>query len=143
MTGSYRIDDHMSGRSTRATTIRVGALVAATLSFAPVAHAFPAKLEAWQQRYGAISASGDKARCQLCHGNANGGSPWNGYGWDIRIALTNLDCDLDANGVVSDPEALFCIELEDSDADGGGTDNITEIGLGTQPGWPVVVPPRV
>lgn len=137
MTGSYRIDDHMSGRSTRATTIRVGALVAATLSFAPVAHAFPAKLEAWQQRYGAISASGDKARCQLCHGNANGGSPWNGYGWDIRIALTNLDCDLDANGVVSDPEALFCIELEDSDADGGGTDNITEIGLGTQPGWAV------
>jgi parallel beta-helix repeat protein len=99
------------------------------------AHAFPGKLNAWQQRYGAISPSGDNARCQLCHGNPNGGSPWNGYGWDVLLALGNLDCDLDGNGAVSDPEAFFCIELEDSDADGGATDNITEIGLGTQPGW--------
>jgi parallel beta-helix repeat protein len=99
------------------------------------AHAFPAILEAWQQRYGAISASGDDARCQLCHANPNGGSPWNGYGWDIRLALADLDCDLDANGSVSAPEAFFCVELHDSDADGGAHDNVTEIGLGTQPGW--------
>lgn len=110
-----------------------GALIA--LALPQPAHAFPAKLEAWQQRYGAISPSGDRARCQLCHGNTNGGSPWNAYGWSMRDALANSSCDLDGNGTVSDPEALYCIELDDADGDGSNTDNITEIGLGTQPGW--------
>jgi parallel beta-helix repeat protein len=113
----------------------LGQVPAALLLFASDAHAFPAKLEAWQQRYGAISPSADSASCQLCHGNPNGGSPWNAYGWDMFLASSNADCDLDGNGTVSDPEALFCIELEDSDGDGGGHDNVTEIGLGTQPGW--------
>lgn len=112
-----------------------GPALMATFAFTSEAHAFPAKLEAWQQRYGAISPSGDNAGCQLCHGNENGGSPWNGYGWDMRLASSNAACDVDGNGSVSDAEALFCIELEDSDGDGGGNDNITEIGLGKQPGW--------
>jgi parallel beta-helix repeat protein len=107
----------------------------ATLAFSGQAHAFPAKLEAWQQRYGAISPAGDNARCQLCHANANGGSPWNAYGWELRLALSNPDCDLDGDATVSDAEGLFCIELADSDHDGSSTDNVSEIGLGTQPGW--------
>jgi len=89
----------------------------------------------WQDRYGAISASADNARCQLCHVESNGGSPWNGYGWDMLEARADSACDLDSNGTVSNDEAFFCIELENSDLDGSGYDNITETGLGTQPGW--------
>jgi parallel beta-helix repeat protein len=99
------------------------------------AGAFPQTLNAWQERYGDTSASGDNAACQLCHVETNGGSPWNGYGWDIRDALADPGCDLNVNGVVSNAEAFFCVELENSDGDGSGYDNITEIGLGTQPGW--------
>jgi parallel beta-helix repeat protein len=102
---------------------------------APPAGAFPGTLNDWQARYGATSESGDNAGCQLCHGNANGGSPWNAYGWDILLALDDAACDLDQSGSVSNAEAFFCLELEDSDADPSGTDNVTEIGLGTQPGW--------
>jgi parallel beta-helix repeat protein len=99
------------------------------------AGAFPGSLNDWQDRYGAASASGDNAGCQLCHVNANGGDPWNGYGWDIRDALVKPDCDLNSNGDVSNSEAYFCVELDNSDGDGSGVDNATEIGLSTQPGW--------
>jgi parallel beta-helix repeat protein len=99
------------------------------------AGAFPGGLNDWQDRYGAASASGDNADCQLCHVNANGGDPWNGYGWDIRDALVDLACDLNSDGEVSNGEAFFCIELDNSDGDGSGVDNATEIGVSTQPGW--------
>jgi hypothetical protein len=112
-----------------------GIAACALLLTASAAHAFPGTLDDWQQRYGAVSPSGDNAECQLCHGDANGGSPWNGYGWDLREALADTGCDLDDDGTVSNPEAFFCVEMDDSDADGGMTDNVTEIGLGTQPGW--------
>ena len=113
------------------------AALAAFASFilSSTAGAFPQTLNAWQERYGETSASGDNAACQLCHVNTNGGSPWNGYGWDIRDALADPGCDLNANGVVSNAEAFFCVELDNSDGDGSGVDNITEIGLSTQPGW--------
>lgn len=136
-----RMPSTCSAAARRVSLRRVRALfhlvnaVALSLFCTSEAHAFPAKLQAWQQRYGAISASGDRASCQLCHGNENGGSPWNSYGWDLLLAAENTDCDLDGNGSVSDGEALYCVELEDSDGDGGGADNITEIGLGSQPGW--------
>jgi parallel beta-helix repeat protein len=103
--------------------------------FATSAGAFPQTLDAWQERYGATSDSGNNAACQLCHVNTNGGSPWNGYGWDIRDALEDAGCDLNQNGVVSNAEAFFCVELDNSDGDGSSVDNITEIGVGTQPGW--------
>ena len=122
-------------RARRHRALRLLLVSTAVLLPASQALAFPAKLNAWQQRYGAISPSADRARCQLCHGNTSGGSPWNSYGWAIREALQNPDCDLDGNAVVSDPEAFFCVELDDSDADGSETDNVSEIGLGTQPGW--------
>jgi parallel beta-helix repeat protein len=124
---------YITTRSVRLFLILAAALPALLAS--GTAAAFPSTLTAWQERYGAISASGDNARCQLCHVESNGGSPWNGYGWDLRDALVDASCDLNANGTVSDAEALFCVELENSDLDGSGVDNIAEIGVGTQPGW--------
>ena len=111
-----------------------GAILVSIL-LAAKAGAFPQTLDDWQNRYGAASASGDNAVCQLCHVNTNGGSPWNGYGWDIRDALADPGCDLNANGTVTNAEAFFCVELDNSDNDGSGVDNITEIGVQTQPGW--------
>lgn len=110
-------------------------LTAAFALAAGPAGAFPGTLNDWQSRYGAVSPSGDAAGCQLCHANANGGSPWNGYGWDLRLALADATCDLNQDATVSNAEALFCVELLNSDGDGSGYDNVTEIGLGTQPGW--------
>jgi parallel beta-helix repeat protein len=110
-------------------------LAAAVFAVAPPAGAFPGTLNAWQARYGAISPSGDNARCQLCHASANGGSPWNAYGWNLSEAFDDLACDLDASGAVSNAEAFFCVELMNSDGDGTGWNDVSEIGLGTQPGW--------
>jgi parallel beta-helix repeat protein len=104
------------------------------LAAAPAA-AFRAIGDAWQARYGAVSPSGEAAGCQLCHANANGGSPWNAYGWGVLLSLDDASCDLNADGAVSNAEAFFCIELANSDGDGSGYDDVTEIGLGTQPGW--------
>jgi parallel beta-helix repeat protein len=101
---------------------------------APAA-AFRSIGDAWQARYGAVSPSGEAAGCQLCHANANGGSPWNAYGWGVLLSLDDASCDLNADGAVSNAEAFFCIELANSDGDGSGYDDVTEIGLGTQPGW--------
>jgi parallel beta-helix repeat protein len=99
------------------------------------AGAFPGILQDWQSRYGATSPSGDNAECQLCHVEANGGDPWNGYGWDIDGALNDPGCDFNGSGGVSNDEAFFCVELLNSDQDGSDYDNVAEIGLGTQPGW--------
>jgi hypothetical protein len=101
------------------------------------AAAFRGILNDWQDRYGATSPSGDNAACQLCHANANGGSPWNAYGWDVLLALDEPACDFDGDGSVSNEEAFFCVELDNSDGDTGANDNVREIGLGTQPGWTV------
>lgn len=109
--------------------------VAAAVFVATSAFAFPQTLTDWKQRYGALSSAGDDAGCQLCHGNANGGSPWNAYGWDMRDALADPDCDLDDDGDVGNDEALFCIEMGNSDGDGSAWTNIDEIGRSTQPGW--------
>jgi hypothetical protein len=85
----------------------VPALLLLLVSATP-AGAFPQTLNAWQARY-APSPSGANAACQLCHVNANGGDPWNGYGWDIRSALADATCDFNGNGVVSNDEAFFCV----------------------------------
>jgi parallel beta-helix repeat protein len=123
-------------RSIRSNVPILLTLAAALLFGATQAHAFPQSLKAWQERYNPPSASGDNADCQLCHANSNGGEPWNGYGWDVREALADGGrCDLNGNGVVSNDEAFFCIEMDNSDNDGSGYDNAEETGLSTQPGW--------
>jgi parallel beta-helix repeat protein len=116
----------------RSLTLPLAALL--VLGASP-ALAFPGWLNAWQARYAAQSSSGIAAGCQLCHANANGGSPWNAYGWDLLLALDDDACDLDASGTVSRDEAFFCVEAQNSDGDGSDNDNAFEIGLSTQPGW--------
>jgi parallel beta-helix repeat protein len=115
------------------------ALGAVLMFAAAQASAFPQSLNAWEDRYGTGSDSGANAECQLCHVEVNGGDPWNGYGWDIRDALEDDDCDLNGNGVVSNDEAFWCVELLNSDGntdgDGNPIDNVFEIGVNAQPGW--------
>jgi parallel beta-helix repeat protein len=110
-------------------------IISCLLLFSGPAGAFPSFGNDWNNRYGAQSSSGDSARCQLCHVEENGGRPWNAYGWDILEALEDPGCDLNTSGNVSNDEAFFCVELDNSDNDGTNYDNITEIGLNTQPGW--------
>ncbi len=97
--------------------------------------AFPQFLTDWISRYGGVSTSADDASCQLCHANANGGSPWNAYGWDMVLALEQVACDADSSGSVSSDESLVCIEAFNSDEDTGENDNLAEINASTQPGW--------
>ena len=126
----------MLNRSVPGASVLSRLTIAVSVSFmAGQAAAFNQTLNAWQGRYNPPSTSGDDASCQLCHVDANGGDPWNGYGWAIREALANPICDVNGNGTVSNDEAFFCVELDNSDNDGSGNDNATEIGLNTQPGW--------
>jgi parallel beta-helix repeat protein len=113
-------------------TLLLGALL---VLGAADAGAFGQTLQDWQDMYGDISSSGDNAQCQLCHRDANGGSPWNAYGWDIREALRDLACDDDDDGDVSNDEAFACVEALNSDVDTGFNSNLDEIQLSTQPGW--------
>ncbi len=99
------------------------------------AHAFPGLLTDWQARYGADSDTGTNAGCQLCHGDANGGSLWNAYGWSLRVAFDQAACDLSGDGTVGSDEAFACIEFLNSDEDAGENDNFAEIAASTQPGW--------
>jgi parallel beta-helix repeat protein len=99
------------------------------------ATAFPGTLNDWNARYGAVSASGDNAKCQLCHADASGGDPWNAYGWDIKEAKADLACDLGGDGKVSNAEAFYCVEMLNSDLDGSNYDNLFETGVSRQPGW--------
>lgn len=117
-----------------ARAVAQAALLAVALHAAPAA-AFTGMLADWKARYGAISSSGDAAGCQLCHANANGGDPWNGYGWDLRAARRDAACDLNGDGTVSNAEAYYCVETQNSDRDGSGYSNAFEIGVSRQPGW--------
>ena len=56
-------------RSSFALALVLGALLVVA---ATQASAFPQTLDAWQDRYGATSPSGDNAECQLCHVETNG-----------------------------------------------------------------------
>lgn len=89
-----------------------------------VAQANQGVLSSWVTTY-PDSASDDNAGCQLCHVNAGGGSPWNGYGWQLRQQIVD-------NGL-SVTDALAALEAMDSD--GNGSSNLDEINADTQPGW--------
>jgi parallel beta-helix repeat protein len=101
------------------------------------ASARPGILADWQDRYGAVSASGDNAGCDLCHGGGISRSEWNAYGWDVRDARGDLTCDLDMDGDITNAEVFFCLESDNSDLDSGAHSNLTEIAVSTQPGWTV------
>lgn len=96
--------------------------------------AFPQLLNDWNARY-SESTAGATANCQLCHANANGGSPWNAYGWELLLALNTAGCDAGGDGSVSNDEAFACVEFFNSDSDTAEADNLAEIQGDTQPGW--------
>jgi parallel beta-helix repeat protein len=103
----------------------------------PPASAHEATLDEWQAKYGPgtawNSSSGDIAECQLCHRDADGGNPWNGYGWDLREARFAQECDTDGRLPNSDEERFACVEGWDSDGECSWND--VEILASTQPGW--------
>jgi len=132
----------VSGRLWTSCSLVLGVACVLSLVDAAPASAFPGTRDDWKSFYGPIPPSTDindnGANCQLCHQST--GSPWNGYGWNIRQALANpADCDLDRprDDDVDNVEAFICVELMDSDGDPGSNDNITEINANSQPGWTV------
>ena len=96
------------------------------------ASARPELLGTWESMYGssdsAVNAAGAGSKCQLCHENSSGGTPWNGYGWAIKAALA-----ADASG--DDVSALRSVESQNSDADASLSLNLNEIEGNSQPGW--------
>ncbi|MDH3622794.1 MAG: right-handed parallel beta-helix repeat-containing protein [Myxococcales bacterium] len=117
----------------------LGAALVVFLVGGPPASATPAIRNAWETFYGPIPIPGN-ADCQLCHGNTSV-PEWNGYGWDIFDATGDLACDgadgSPMNGTLSLDEVFACVETDDSDFPGDptGSDNVTEINAGAQPGW--------
>jgi len=84
--------------------------------------ALPGHLAAFEMRY-PVSAS-NNAQCQVCHVNPGGNSPWNSYGWALRL-----------QGPSNITARMQNIEMANSDA--AATNNLAEINAGTQPGWAV------
>ena len=100
------------------------ALVAPLLCTAP-ASANTGIKDAWITKYGPIPSDAD---CLLCHQDTP--QPWNGYGWDIKLAVEPGGCG------ASDLDLAFeCIEDLNSDLDSGGFTNLDEILASAQPGW--------
>jgi len=86
-------------------------------------------LDQWRVTYPS-SSSGDIG-CQLCHLGREGGSPWNAYGQDVRVAFNNPDLPFPRDIV----DAFIVAEEFNSDNDEPSINNITEINANTQPGW--------
>ena len=104
-------------------TVMVLAALLASM-WAPPAHAFPACLSAFSSAF--PTSTSNVTQCQLCHVSSGGGSPWNAFGSAIKQAgIPNVCSSLSS--------ALAIIQALDSD--GEGNSNLTEINLGTQPGW--------
>ena len=70
--------------------------------------------------------SGTTTTCQLCHANAGGGQPWNGYGWAMRGEIL---------GGASAAAAIANVEALDSAANPGGVANVGELAASAQPRW--------
>ena len=87
---------------------------------APPAHASGALLTIFNSLY-PVSVSDNNANCQLCHGSST--EDLNSYGRAICLGSGSIDARIQA------------VEGQDSDTDPTGSDNITEINTGTQPGW--------
>lgn len=111
-----------STRSLKAATL----LWLALMSFE--ASAVQTFLDRWRTFY-PTSDSAD-VRCQLCHLNREGGSPWNSYGRDLRNEFQKLP---PQTRQIED--AFQAIESFNSDGDAAGTNNLAEINIGEQPGW--------
>lgn len=89
--------------------------------------------------------------CQACHEKTNGGNPWNGYGWDVRVWFMGTGTTTDGlttnpvlgdvypvgtpDGVVDLRDAFVQVETMNSDKDPFGGTNIFEITSHSLAGW--------
>ena len=94
-----------------------------TFSASPPVEARLEILAAWSAFYPQSKA--DALNCQLCHGDAGGGSPWNAYGWSIRQRIVDQGMTFE--------QAFAAVEA--LDADNNGKTNLQEITAHVQPGW--------
>ncbi len=91
--------------------------------FCQVSLAIEDHLDAFETLYN--SSTSNAAQCQVCHASPGGNSPWNAYGWALRLQ----------GNATSITTRMMTIETQNSD--GSATNNIDEINAGTQPGWAV------
>ncbi len=84
-------------------------------------------LDRWSSRYPESEAQ--EAGCQLCHQREDGGDGWNAYGWRLRTEMSLSGRPFET--------AVEILEGLNPDLDPTDTLSITEIELGTQPGWTV------
>ncbi len=108
----------------RSAAITIALLVACNTTFAS-----PQFLAEWKNIY-PFSLSSQR-NCQLCHANAEGGEPWNPYGFEIR------DIYLEQFGSTQISLAIRSVEQNNSDNDPQGRSNIEEINAGSDPGWAI------
>ncbi|MEH6588999.1 MAG: right-handed parallel beta-helix repeat-containing protein [Halioglobus sp.] len=138
--GPHQLTDNANKPTNTATSpwqqFAPGLLALALFAIGSPALAMEAAMSDWHKKYGASSATGSNAGCQTCHVSPTGGTPWNAYGWDIVTAISNPECGTpDADGKVTNMEALACVEKLDSDQDPKGSSNLDEIRANSQPGW--------
>lgn len=89
-------------------------------------------LDAWRVKYPTSTADDvGPAGCQLCHQLADGGEPWNAYGWDVRTEYIDPNNNFDLN-VIFDR-----VENANQDNDPRGANAEDEILANFQPGWTV------
>ncbi len=108
----------------RSAAITIALLVACDTTFAS-----PQFLAEWKNIY--PSSVSSQRNCQLCHANAEGGEPWNPYGFEIR------DIYLEQFGSTQISLAIRSVEQNNSDNDPQGRSNIEEIKAGSDPGWAI------
>ena len=87
-------------------------------------------IDSWESVY-PNSSSAAELRCQLCHLQRDGGSPWNAYGNDIR-RIFRQDLDINTRSI---EQAIRMAELLNSDQDSPPLNNIDEINANQQPAW--------
>lgn len=90
----------------------------------PLLYGFGQYRNTWVDHYSA-GANNQSAGCYVCHANSNGGSPWNAYGWQVRIRVA-----LEGKSLIQ-----AFTEIESLDSDGDGSTNIAEITADSAPGW--------
>lgn len=95
------------------------------LIYAALSIARPDFLGEWNSKY--PNSNSNDMGCQLCHANTGGGSPWNGYGWEIRSIYRSNNFDIEA--------ALDAAENIDLDGDPIAATALDDIRAGFQPGW--------
>lgn len=81
---------------------------------------------AWVDHYEAGVNNQDMG-CQVCHVQSSGGSPWNAYGWSIRLGVV-----FEGKTLI---EAFTAAESLNSDDSPEGSTNLQEILADSSPGW--------